>query len=106
MTPIEKTALESKIIQALETCYDPEIPVNIFELGLVYKIEIGDMGDVRIKMTLTTPHCPVATSLPVEVQSKVGKTSGVQSVTVDVVWDPPWDPGKISESAKLQLGML
>jgi FeS assembly SUF system protein len=102
----EKAQLESKVIEALETCYDPEIPANIYELGLVYGIEVGDDGDVRIRMTLTTPHCPVATSLPGEVESKVSAIPGVSSANVDVVWDPPWDPSKMSDSARLQLGML
>jgi FeS assembly SUF system protein len=106
MNVIDKTRLESAVIEALESCYDPEIPANIYALGLVYGIEISDEGDVRIRMTLTTPHCPVAASLPVEVQSKVGGIAGVKSVDVEVIWDPPWDPGRMSDSAKLQLGML
>ena len=106
MNPVEKSRLESKIIEALETCYDPEIPANIYELGLIYAINISDQGDVQIVMTLTTPHCPVATSLPREVQSKVEAISEVHGVQVDVVWDPPWNPGKMSESARLQLGLL
>ena len=106
MNPVEKTHLESRIIGSLETCYDPEIPVNIHELGLVYGININDDGDVQITMTLTTPHCPVATALPAEVQSKVSTIAGVKSVRVDVVWDPPWDSSRMSEAARLQLGML
>ena len=100
----EKQMLELKIIDSLQTCYDPEIPVNIYELGLVYGIEISDSGDVRIKMTLTAPNCPVAQSLPLEVESMVGAVEGVKSAQVEIVWDPPWNPGKMSESAKLQLG--
>ena len=106
MNSVEKTQLESKIIEVLETCFDPEIPANIYELGLVYVIDVGDAGDVEIKMTLTTPNCPVATSLPGEVHEKVKVIESVKSVKVDVVWDPPWDPSKMSESAKLQLGMI
>jgi FeS assembly SUF system protein len=106
MNFVEKAQLESKVIEALQTCYDPEIPANIYELGLVYRIEVDDEGGVRIQMTLTTPHCPVATSLPGEVQSKVAAIPGVKSANVDVVWDPPWDPSKMSDSARLQLGML
>src|SRR5262245_13256010 len=106
MNSVEKAQLESRVIEALETCYDPEIPANIYELGLVYGVEVDDEGDVRIQMTLTTPHCPVATSLPGEVQSKVSAIPGVKSANVDLVWDPPWDPSKMSESARLQLGML
>jgi len=102
----EKEMLELKIIDALQTCYDPEIPVNIYELGLVYGIEIGDAGDVRIKMTLTAPNCPVAASLPMEVESKVIAVEGVKSAHVELVWDPPWNPEKMSEGARLELGMI
>jgi FeS assembly SUF system protein len=100
----DKQMLELKILDALQTCYDPEIPVNIYELGLVYGIEISDSADVQIKMTLTAPNCPVAASLPLEIESKLSAIEGVKSARVDVVWDPPWNPGKMSESAKLQLG--
>jgi len=106
MSPIEKQVLELKVIDALQACYDPEIPVNIYELGLVYGIEISDSSEVRIKMTLTAPNCPVAASLPLEVKSKVSAIEAVKSATVDIVWDPPWSPGKMSEGAKLQLGMI
>ena len=106
MNSVEKQILESKVIDALETCFDPEIPVNIYELGLVYGIEISDSADVRIKMTLTAPNCPVAASLPLEVESKVNAIEGVKSATVELSWDPPWNPGKMSESARLQLGMI
>ncbi len=102
----DKQILELKIIDALQTCYDPEIPVNIYELGLVYGIEISDSGDARIKMTLTAPNCPVAQSLPLEVESKVRAIEGVKSAQVEIVWDPPWNLGKMSEGAKLQLGMI
>ena len=100
----EKQILELKIIDALQTCYDPEIPVNIYELGLVYGIEISDSRDVRIRMTLTAPSCPVAASLPLEVESKVSAIEEVKSAQVEVVWDPPWNPEKMSEGARLQLG--
>lgn len=106
MNSIQKQMLELKIIDALQTCYDPEIPVNVYELGLVYRIEISDSGDVCINMTLTAPNCPVAQSLPCEVESKVRTIEGVTRAQVEVVWDPPWNPGKMSESAKLQLGMI
>jgi FeS assembly SUF system protein len=106
MDLIRKQMLELKITDALQTCYDPEIPVNVYELGLVYRIEISDSGDVCINMTLTAPNCPVAQSLPCEVESKVRTIEGVKSAQVEVVWDPPWNPGKMSESAKLQLGMI
>jgi len=106
MNPAEKQVLELKVIDALQTCYDPEIPVNIYELGLVYGIEISDSADVRIQMTLTAPACPVAGSLPVEIESKLSAIEGVKSAQVEIVWDPPWNPGRMSESAKLQLGMI
>ena len=106
MNPVEKQILELKVIDALQTSYDPEIPVNIYELGLVYGIEISDSGDVRIVMTLTAPSCPVAASLPLQIESKVSAIEGVKSAQVELVWDPPWNPEKMSESAKLQLGMI
>jgi FeS assembly SUF system protein len=106
MNLIEKQTLELEIIDALQTCYDPEIPVNIYELGLIYGIEISDTSDVQIKMTLTAPNCPVAASLPLEVESKVRAISRVKSAQVDIVWDPPWNPEKMSETAKLELGMM
>lgn len=106
MNLTEKQILELKVIDALQTCYDPEIPANIYELGLIYGIEISDSSEVGIKMTLTAPNCPVAASLPVEVESKVSAIEGVKSAKVDIVWDPPWTPEKMSEVAKLQLGMI
>ena len=106
MNSAEKQILELKVIDALQTCYDPEIPVNIYELGLVYGIEISDSGDVRIQMTLTAPSCPVAASLPLQIESKVSAIESVKSGQVELVWDPPWNPGRMSESAKLQLGMI
>ena len=106
MNPTEKQLLKLKVIDALQTCYDPEIPVDIYELGLVYGIEISDSAAVRIQMTLTAPACPVAGSLPVEIESKLSAIEGVKSAQVEIVWDPPWNPGRMSESAKLQLGMI
>ena len=85
--------------------YDPEIPVNIYELGLVYKIDITEEDHVLVEMTLTSPACPVAGTLPGEVESKVRSVSGVQEATVELVWDPPWDTEKMSEAAQLQLGI-
>jgi len=98
-------ALYEAVIGALKEIYDPEIPVNIYELGLVYNVEISD-GHVVVTMTLTTPHCPVAESMPAEVEIRVGAVPGVGSAEVNLVWDPPWDPGKMSDEAKLELGML
>lgn len=96
--------LEEQIIDALRTVYDPEIPVNIYELGLIYSIDTGP-GEVVIEMTLTSPGCPVAGSLPIEVESRVKEIEGVKSVRVELVWDPPWNPDMISEAGRLQLGL-
>ncbi len=94
------------VIDALKEIYDPEIPVNIYELGLIYGVDVTDGGHVVVTMTLTTPHCPVAESMPAEVELRVGAVPGVGDVEVNLVWDPPWDPGKMSDEAKLELGML
>jgi FeS assembly SUF system protein len=94
------------IIAALREIYDPEIPVNIYELGLIYGVEVADDGHAAVTMTLTTPHCPVAESMPAEVELRVGAVPGVGTVDVNLVWDPPWDPSKMSDEAKLELGML
>lgn len=104
--PAKELTLEEKIIEVIETCYDPEIPVNIYELGLIYEINVNDGGAVDIKMTLTSPACPAAGSLPPEVETKVGTVEGVESVKVEVVWEPTWTPDKMTEAAKLQLGMF
>jgi len=98
--------LKGKVIEALKTCFDPEIPVNIYELGLIYEIEADEAGAVKILMTLTSPMCPVAGSLPPEVEEKVKAIPGVTSAKVDVVWEPPWTPEKMTETARLQLGMM
>jgi len=98
--------LEQKVIAVLRTCYDPEIPVDIYELGLIYHVGVDDAGKVEIKMTLTSPMCPVAGSLPPEVEAKIGAIPGVASAKVEVVWDPPWTPEKMTEAAKLQLNMF
>jgi FeS assembly SUF system protein len=98
--------LEAKVLEVIRTCYDPEIPVNIYELGLIYAVDVRPEGDVHVRMTLTSPMCPVAGTLPHEVEAKVASVPGVTSAHVDVVWDPPWTPEKMSEAAKLQLGML
>jgi len=105
-SPSSATDLKEKVIESLKTCYDPEIPVNIYELGLIYDIEIKDPGEVQIRMTLTSPMCPVAGSLPPEVEAKVKEIPGVQSAKVEVVWEPPWTPEKMSEAAKLALNVM
>jgi len=97
--------LREKVIEVLRTCYDPEIPVNIYDLGLIYDIDVDPSGAVAIRMTLTAPACPVAGSLPGEIEAKVRSIEGVSSAKVELVWDPPWTPDKMSEAAKLQLGM-
>lgn len=98
-------ALKNDIVAALCTCFDPEIPVNIYELGLIYSIEIAPTRAVGIRMTLTSPGCPVAGSLPGDVERKIHTVPQVTAVKVDVVWDPPWDKNRMSEAAKLQLGI-
>jgi len=106
MNAMEAIALQDKVIETLRTCYDPEIPVNIYELGLIYEVKVELSGDVHVKMTLTAPSCPVAGTLPGEVESKIKTLEGAKDVKVEVVWDPPWDPTKMSEAARLQLGMF
>lgn len=98
-------ALKERIVEALHKCFDPEIPVNIYELGLIYEIEIAPTGEVEIKMTLTSPGCPVAGTLPGDVQRRVLAVEPVTSAKVDVVWEPMWTPARMSEAAKLQLGI-
>jgi FeS assembly SUF system protein len=94
------------VIASLKEIYDPEIPVNIYDLGLIYGVDIEADAHVVVTMTLTTPHCPVAESMPGEVEMRVGAVPGVGSAEVNLVWDPPWDPQKMSDEAKLELGML
>lgn len=106
MAELTKQQLEEKIIQTLKTCYDPEIPVDIFELGLIYEIEIDDENNTKIKMTLTSPACPVAGSLPPEVEGKIKSIPEVNDAKVELVWSPPWDKDMMSEEAKLNLGFL
>jgi FeS assembly SUF system protein len=99
-------AVYDAIIDTLKGIYDPEIPVNIYDLGLIYGVEVTDDGHAVVTMTLTTPHCPVAESMPGEIELQVGSVPGVGHAEVVLVWDPPWDPGKMSDEAKLELGML
>lgn len=105
-TPAPPLPLEEQVIAALKSCYDPEIPVNIYELGLIYAVDIDAAGAVAVRMTLTSPACPAATSLPPEVQRKVAAVPGVTAAKVDVVWDPPWEMSRMSEAARLQLGLF
>lgn len=100
----DKKFLEQEVIQTLKTCYDPEIPVDIYELGLIYEIKIDDENNAYIKMTLTSPMCPVAGSLPGEVQMKLKSIPGINDVYVDLVWNPPWDRDMMSDIAKIELG--
>ncbi|WP_409977343.1 SUF system Fe-S cluster assembly protein [Sphingomonas sp. Y38-1Y] len=99
-------AVYDGIIEALKDIFDPEIPVNIYDLGLIYGVEVSEEGHAAVTMTLTTPHCPVAESMPTEVELRVGSVPGVGTVDVNLVWDPPWDPMKMSDEARLELGML
>jgi FeS assembly SUF system protein len=99
------TRLTDEIVQALKTVYDPEIPADIYELGLVYKIDIADDRGVKVDMTLTTPNCPSAQELPMMVESAVASVPGVREVKVEVVWDPPWDPSRMSDEARVVLNM-
>lgn len=94
------------VIAALKEIFDPEIPVNIYDLGLIYGVDVEEGGSVMVTMTLTTPHCPVAESMPAEVQLRVEAVPGVRDAEVNLVWDPAWDPQKMSDDAKLELGML
>tara|TARA_Y100000590_G_scaffold423881_1_gene530176 strand:- start:332 stop:634 length:303 start_codon:yes stop_codon:yes gene_type:complete len=97
--------LKERVIKEIKKVYDPEIPVNIYELGLIYKIEINDKNVVNLDMTLTSPNCPVAESLPKEVKDNILKVNGVSDVKLNLVWDPPWDKSKMSEAAKLELNL-
>jgi FeS assembly SUF system protein len=108
-TPDGETAAvldEDAVIGAIATVYDPEIPVNIYELGLIYAIEIAATGDVKVEMTLTAPACPSAQELPIMVRDAIAKLEGVGDVNVETVWDPPWDPSRMSEDARLSLNMF
>lgn len=102
----EVERLGVNIIEALRTVYDPEIPVNIYELGLVYKVDVEDDNRVMLEMTLTSPNCPVAETLPGEVEHKVASVEGVEGCEVRIVWDPPWNPSMMTEEAQLELGMI
>ena len=98
--------LYEAVISALKEIYDPEIPVNIYDLGLIYGVEVDDESDVTVTMTLTTPHCPVAETMPGEVELRAASVPGVRDAEVNLVWDPPWGPDKMTDEARLELGML
>lgn len=101
-----ESAVRDQVIEVIRGIYDPEIPVNIYELGLIYDIDIDESQFINIKMTLTSPACPVAGTLPPEVEQKVGMVPGVSGAKVELVWDPPWDMSKMTEAAKLQLNLM
>ena len=105
MEDMNSLVIETQVIEALRTCFDPEIPVDVYELGLIYDVKVEPSGAVEIRMTLTSPNCPAAQSLPSEVEAKVKAVPGVTAAKIEVVWEPPWDSSRMSEAAKLQLGM-
>ncbi len=98
--------LKEQIVGVLRTCYDPEIPVNIYELGLIYDIHVDEQNNAYVKMTLTSPACPAAGTLPGEVEDKIRRLPGIKDVRVDVVWEPPWNPDMMSDVARYELGMI
>ena len=102
----DPATIEKLVIEAIRTCYDPEIPVNIYELGLIYDVKVDPAGVAAVRMTLTSPNCPSAQELPLEVEAKVRAVSGVTDAKVEIVFDPPWSTCMMSEAAKLQLGLL
>jgi len=102
----DQAAIERQVIEALKTCYDPEIPVDIYELGLIYGVTATSDGAVHVRMTLTSPNCPAAQELPADVERKARAVPGVTDVRVEIVFDPPWDSCKMSDAARLQLGLL
>lgn len=106
LTDEQITALGEEVIKTLKTIYDPEIPVDIYELGLIYDVQISENGDAMVLMTLTTPNCPVAESLPAEVEEKVRGVEGVKSVKLELTFEPAWEKDMMSEEAKFELGML
>jgi FeS assembly SUF system protein len=103
--PEEMSRLTDEIVSAIKTVYDPEIPADIYELGLIYKVDIGDDRMVNIDMTLTTPNCPSAAELPMQVENAVSSVAGVREAKVNIVWDPPWDPSRMSDEARTVLNM-
>ena len=106
MSDATPETIREAVIEQLKTVYDPEIPVNIYELGLIYEVDVDAEGRTAVKMTLTTPHCPAAEMLPAEVEAKARAVEGVTDVTLDLVWDPPWTPAMMTEAARLELGFV
>jgi len=106
LDPVQVLELESRVLEKVRTVYDPEIPINIYELGLIYELKVEPSGQVHIKMTLTAPGCPEAEYIPIRVESAVKEVDGVTGAQVELVWDPPWTPNRMSEAAKLQLGIF
>ncbi len=104
-TPAASAVTEDQVVEILRTIFDPEIPVNIYDMGLIYDVEIAGQ-QVDVKMTLTSPACPVAGTLPLEVEAKIEGLPGIENADVEIVWDPVWNPGMMSEAAKLELGMM
>ena len=103
---VDKEAIKQGVIEALRSVYDPEIPISIYDMGLIYGIEVDDDGRVRVEMTLTAPGCPIAFSMPLDVEDEVRRVPGVIDVEVAVVWDPPWTPDRMTEEARLELGFF
>ena len=106
ISTIEQNLIKNQAIEAIRTCYDPEIPVNIYDMGLVYDVLVAADGGVLVVMTLTSPYCPAAQSLPKEVEERVKAVPGVTAVKVNIVWDPPWNPTMMTEAARLELGLF
>jgi FeS assembly SUF system protein len=105
-TGIDPADIERRIVEALKTVFDPEIPVNIYELGLIYSVDVSADGDAVVRMTLTAPACPAAGILPGEVEGKAREVAGVKDARVELVWDPPWSPDRMTDAARLQLGLM
>ena len=103
---LSSTSLKEQVIEAIKECYDPEIPVNVYDLGLIYEVNVSEDCKVKLLMTLTSPHCPVAEILPEQIKSRVELVDGVEEVELELTWDPPWDPEMMSEPAKLELGFM
>jgi FeS assembly SUF system protein len=104
LSTVEQSLIQGQVTETIRTCYDPEIPVNIYELGLIYDVKVAADGGVLVVMTLTSPSCPAAQILPREIEAKVKAVPGVTAVAINVVWEPPWNPSMMSEAAKLELG--